>query len=407
MRDVSNKIIYIGKATNLKSRVRSYFTGKANTNLKNSFLIKMVRNVEYVLTGNVKDALVLEEALIKRFQPKYNVIWKDDKRYPYLNITNERFPSLKIVRMRNVSGGKYFGPFPDSTDMKKTLRLIYKTFGLRQCGYDLSKRNRECLYYFMKKCPAPCIGKISEEEYSHIIKKVKMFLESRNKELLKILKKEMLKASKEFDFEKAAKLRNSVYAIENTLEKVGFKETKIDNILMNIDRESYVLALSKFFNKNIRRIEGFDVSDISGKHAVGSMVVFNNGVPEKKSYRKFRIKTVGKIDDTEMIGEIVKRRYTGSLAGKMLLPDLIIIDGGKGQLGSAASVLDKCFKGNEMPALVAIAKNKEELFFKNIAQSTILPKNSLVLNLIKHIRDEAHRFAVSYHRHLRNKENLR
>lgn len=402
MRDPSGKIIYIGKASNLKSRVKSYFAGNINIGLKNSFLVKMVRNIEYVLTENVKKALVLEESLIKRFQPKYNIIWKDDKRYPYLNITNERFPSLKIVRMRNTGGGKYFGPFPDAAAMKKTLRLIYKIFGLRQCRYDLSKRKKECLYYLMKKCPAPCTGKISEKEYACITKKVKLFLEGRNKKLMRLLKKEMSEASKNLDFEKAAELRNNIYAIENTLEKVDFRETTIDDILLNVDRNSYISDISGFFKKEIRRIEGFDISSISGRYAVGSMVVFDNGVPEKKSYRKFRIKTTcGKADDTGMLGEIVKRRYTGSLAGKMPLPDLIVLDGGAGQLSSAVSVMSGCFSGKETPEIVAIAKGKEALFLKDKQESIILPKNSFTLNLIKYIRDEAHRFAISYHKHLR------
>ncbi|MDD5688400.1 MAG: excinuclease ABC subunit UvrC [Elusimicrobia bacterium] len=400
MRDNSNKIIYVGKATSLKNRVKSYFSNR-EINLKNSILIKAVKNIEYILTKNAKEALILEEAFIKRFQPKYNIIWKDDKRYPYLNITKEKYPSLEIVRTKKINGGKYFGPYPEATEMKSTLKLIYKIFGVRPCRYNLDKRKNECLYYFMKKCPAPCIGKITEKEYLNIITKVKMFLSGKNKLLLKTLEKEMTAAKNNLEYEKAAKLRNTIFAIKNTLEKVNFKEITIDDVLLNIDMPSYLQDLSAFLNKNINRIEGFDISNISGKTAVGSMVVFENGVPKKMDYRRFKIKTVKQINDFEMLGEIINRRYGGSLAKNTLLPDLIVIDGGKGQLTAAVSVLSKYFTDNQMPKVVAIAKKNEELYFIGNSKPVILSKNSLALNLIKYVRDEAHRFAISYHKYLR------
>lgn len=403
MRDSSSRIIYIGKATSLKERVKSYFT-EGEKSFKNSCFVKMIKNIGYILTDSVKDALVFEESLIKRFQPKYNVMWKDDKRYPYIKVTSEKFPSLNIVRAKKNDKGDYFGPYPDAADMKKTLKMVRNIFRLRPCRYNLEKRKRECLYYFIKKCPGPCIGKISEKEYYHIVANVILFLRGRNKKLLESLEREMGSAKKNLQFEKAAKLRNTIFAIKNTLEKVNIKEITLKDILMNVDRDAYLNDLSKLLGKKtVGRIEGFDISNISGNLSVGSMVVFSDGKPDKKEYRKFRIKTVNRIDDFAMISEVIKRRFCGILASKTTVPDLIIIDGGKGQLSSAVSKLKKCFDTAEIPKVIAIAKKNEELFFPEKPEPVILPKNSLALNLIKHIRDEAHRFAVSYHKLLRKK----
>lgn len=408
MRDLSGRIIYVGKATSLKSRVRSYFFDTEKS-LKNSLLVKTIKNIDYILATNVKESLVLEESLIKRFQPKYNVMWKDDKRYPYIKITDDKFPFLNIVRTKKNDGKTYFGPYPDSDDMRKTLKLTQEIFGLRPCRYNLEKRKKECLYYFIKKCQAPCIGKISEKEYSYFIDNAIMFLSGKNQKLLKSLEKEMTAAKKKLRFEEAAKLRNIIFAIKNTLEKISIHEITLKDILINADRDAYLNDLSKLLGKKtVGRIEGFDISNISGKFAVGAMVVFTDGKPDKKEYRKFRIKTVNKIDDFAMISEVIKRRFCGTLASKTTVPDLIIIDGGKGHLSSAVAELKKCSDfcqgaENKIPKIIAIAKKNEELFFPESSKAIILSKNSLALNLIKYVRDEAHRFAISYHKLLRKK----
>lgn len=409
MRDSSGKIIYVGKATSLKSRVKSYFIDTVKS-LKNSLLVKTIKNIDYITTTNVKEALVLEESLIKRFQPKYNIIWKDDKRYPYIKITDEKFPFLNIVRTKKNDGKTYFGPYPDSSDMRKTLKLTQKIFGLRPCKYNLEKRKKECLYYFIKKCQAPCIGKTSEKEYSLSISNAIMFLSGKNQKLLKLLEKKMTDAGKKMRFEEAAKLRNIIFAIKNTLEKINIKEITLRDILIDADRDAYLNDLSKLLGKKtVGRIEGFDISNISGNLSVGSMVVFTDGKPDKKKYRKFRIKTVkGLINDFAMISEVIKRRFCGTLASKTAVPDLIIIDGGKGQLSSAVSELKRCGgfwrdSKDKIPKIMAIAKKNEELFFSENSKPLILSKNSLALNLIKYVRDEAHRFAISYHRLLRKK----
>jgi len=400
MRDSSCKIIYIGKATSLRARVNSYFLDNIK-DFKNTFLAKTVRNIEYVLTNNEKEASILEESLIKRFQPKYNIIWKDDKRYPHIKIKKGKYPSIDVVRVKKSDGAKYFGPYPDSADMQHTLKFAIKIFGLRPCKYDLSKRKKECLYYFINKCPAPCIGKIGEKEYSNLINKVKMFLSGKNKKLFRTLKNEMNTAKKNLEFEKASKLRNTIFAVKNTLTKTNFKETTIDNILLNIDRTSYLADLSQMLKHKIYRIEGFDISNISGKYPVGSMVVFNNGFPDKSEYRKFKIRTVKQINDYEMISEVINRRYSGSLTENTQIPDLILIDGGKGHLSAAVSSLKRIPKLKKMPKVIALAKQNEEIFIQNNPNPVTLSKNSLALNLLKHIRDEAHRFAISYHKQLR------
>jgi len=410
MRDLSGRIIYVGKATSLKSRVKSYFIDTEKS-LKNSLLVKTIKNIDYILTANVKEALILEESLIKRFQPKYNVLLKDDKRYPYIKITDDKFPFLNIVRTKRHNGGTYFGPYPDSSDMRKTMRITRKIFGLRPCKYNLEKRKKECLYYFIKKCQAPCIRKIDEKSYHHIVANVIMFLRGKNQELLKSLEKEMTAAKKKLQFEEAAKIRDMIFAIKNTLEKINIKEITLKDILINADRDAHIKDLSDLLGKKIKRIEGFDISNISGKFAVGSMVVFTDGKSDKKEYRRFRIKTVkGLIDDFAMLSEVIKRRFCGSLASKTAAPDLIVIDGGKGQLSSALNELGKCpdfcQSNKKIPKIISIAKKEEKLFLPKNPQPVILPKNSLALNLIKYVRDEAHRFAISYHKLLRKKSAL-
>ncbi|HAX61511.1 MAG TPA: excinuclease ABC subunit C [Elusimicrobia bacterium] len=402
MRNLSGRIIYVGKASSLKSRVRSYFIDTEKS-LKNSLLVKTIKNIDYILTTNVKEALILEESLIKRFQPKYNILWKDDKRYPFIKITNEKFPAIIISRRKKPDGGKYFGPYPDVIDMKNTLKLAIKNFGLRPCRYNLEKRKKECLYYFIKKCQAPCIGKISEKEYSYFVGNAIMFLSGKNQKLLESLEKKMADAKKKLQFEEAAKLRNIIFAIKNTLEKINIKEITLKDILINADRDAYLNDLSKLLGKKtVGRIEGFDISNISGKFAVGSMVVFTDGKPDKNEYRKFRIKTVNKIDDFAMTAEIIKRRFCGTLA-KTTIPNLIIIDGGLGQLNAAKNELEKCFDTEKIPKIIAIAKKNEKLFFPESSKPIVLSKNSLALNLIKYVRDESHRFAISYHKLLRKR----
>ena len=401
MRDSAGRIIYIGKASSLKKRVASYFRGNTS-GLKNALLVKTLRNIDYIVTNNTKEALIFEESLIKRFLPKYNVMWKDDKKYPFLKITDEGFPRIAVERKIRLHG-RYFGPYPDVTDMKKTLGFLYKTFRIRPCKYNIEKRKEPCLYYSIRKCSAPCIENISKEDYTHNINDAAMFLSGRNKELLKSIEQEMTDAKNKLDFEKAAQLRDKLFAIKNTLEKINFRQITSEELLLNIDPASYTADLSKLLNKKINRIEGFDISNIGGDIAVGSMVVFEDGVPQKNEYRKFKIKTVKYSNDFEMLKEVVGRRYLGTLSKTMGKPDLIVIDGGKGQLSAAFSVINKTFEISGIPAVVGIAKKKEELFFPGRPEPVVLPKNSLALNIIRHIRDEAHRFAISYHKLLRGK----
>ncbi len=519
--DQSGRVVYVGKAKNLRKRVLSYFRPRDNLSDKTAIMMKKAKSLDIILTSTEQEAFILESSLIKKYMPRYNIILRDDKQYPCLRLNiKDVYPRLSIVRRIKKDGAVYFGPFSSSSSVRSTYRLIDRVFKLRKCkGMGLPKRTRPCLNYQMGRCLAPCIYKIPEEKYNEIVKQVRLFLDGRNSELIRHLKKDMVNASEQLDFENAAIIRDQLRAIEKTVErqnvvsrgledqdilgllkkenlfqlvclyvrkgymvgsrnyffnvpgdsssevmesfikqyysrevfipeKILISETIDDLVpvtewlgalagkkivihrplrgeklrLVNLavlNAENLLAARKKFqdedlmkfvqqhfnLNKTPRFIEGMDISNIQGDMAVGSIVSFVDGLPHKPGYRNFRIKKVEGIDDYGMMTELVQRRVAHEQ-----LPDLFLVDGGKGHLSCVKSVLNM-----ETPAgatnVVSIAKPNENRHEKH--DKIYLPdrKNPLslrsdhpVLLLMMRIRDEAHRRAISYHRKLRAKK---
>ena len=530
--DKDGEIIYVGKAKNLKRRVYSYFH-KQHDSVKTNVLVSQIEKLEYIITDSEVEALILESHLIKKHKPRYNILFKDDKKYPYFLITDEDFPRIQVVRKKNLNPdkGRFYGPYTDVGAMYATLDFLKRLFPLKQCKTPKFS-NRPCLYYHIGKCLAPCQGKVTPEEYQKLIHQVELFLSGKQTELLQQIQIQMQKYAEAEQFEKAAKMRDSYLDLQKTLErqKVVYENTKLnediiallyeDGILAivimmiregrlidkkdfvyfveDIDktgyfetffreyytnlkleypdkivsrdleeigdkelyqdwlkvisgkkitinygrgrgkyRELYELALKNASNllENARlkkmaqirddfnevgsylaeklhltnfpnRIECYDISHIQGTNTVASMVVFQNGLPKKSAYRKFKIKTTeGKPDDFLSMKEVLSRRLSRLGEPKWEKPDLIIIDGGKGQLSSVMQIVEemgvKTGKGGI--DFVSLAKREEEVFLPHQSESILLPRNSNALYLIQRIRDEAHRFAITFHRDLRSK----
>ena len=387
-KDSSGKILYIGKAKSLKKRVRSYFT--RDLSAKTQALVAKIADIEYALTPNESQAQILEASLIKDRQPPYNITLKDDKSFPWIKISNEEFPVISVCRKKKQKedNGLYFGPYTNPRLLRQAIKLIRRVFGFRSC----KKMPKDtCLYYRLSLCPAPCAGKISHRKYREIINNIVMFLDSRYEELLKHLAARMQEASLLQRFEEASKIRDQI----NALSIIGQGKPGV-NTLTGIEGLQRLLKL----NRPPNRIEAFDISNISGQQACGSMVSFYNGIPDKENYRRFRIKTVGSIDDYGMLQEVLRRRYNRLIKENAVLPDLILIDGGKSHILTAYRITKEL--GIDIP-IVGIAKEKENIYTINQGYPLKLEEGSAALNLIRRIRDEAHRFAVVYHRVLRRK----
>ncbi len=507
MKDRENKVIYIGKAASLRDRVSQYFREQGSP--KTQMLVKNLEELEYIVTENEVEALVLESNLIKEHTPRYNVRLRDDKAYPYIKITNEEYPHICIARRREQDGAQYFGPYPSSKAVRKLIRMA-SSFGIRRCRKKLPCP--PCLNYYIKQCAAPCLGEVTKEEYLDIIKNVTSFLKGKRSQLIHDMKAEMEKLAEEQEYEAAARIRDQINALEelslkqrvsvpsqkeqdiiayavsdntgslqifhisegklkgrdtfslNTAnsdeaevvssfikqyyqdiappeeiiipieikdesifrwlsERGSLLKTpknKVEKGLMNLARDNAgmlllqkMLAETKGKNEALLSlqkalslpvlpsiIEAFDISNISGTDATGSLVVFRNGEPDKKNYRRFRIKTVEGADDFAMMGEVIARAYTRRKKEGKGMPDLILIDGGKGQLNAALAALSGL--GLRLNA-AAIAKEFEYIFIPERETPIILPKDSPALILLQRIRDEAHRFALGYHRKLRGK----
>ncbi|HUW22801.1 MAG TPA: excinuclease ABC subunit UvrC [bacterium] len=417
MKDITGRVIYVGKAKSIRKRIPAYFQSPSTYSPRTFALISNVRDLQYIVTRNEKEALILENELIKYFHPKYNIALRDDKTYPHLKLTiDEDFPKLVMARIskkervkHRMPGIKYFGPYPDVSSLKRTLKTIQRIFPLVKCSksFFLARRKEgnpsSCLDFHLGQCLAPCVEWISKEDYRKIVEKVVLFLSGKGESLLKKLKEEMKGASRQLDFEKAKIFRDQIGAIQSISQRVNLRQVEKQK-LKAAGKGEILIELQKAIElENLpERIEAFDISDIYGDSAVGSMVVFSGGKPENKSYRKFKIKMVTGIDDVGMMKEVIHRRYTRLIKEKGLLPDLILVDGGKGQVNGAKGVLNELGLGT-IP-VVGLAKGEELIFLPQRSRPIRLPFSSPVLHLIQHIRDEAHRFAIRYHRLLRKKK---
>ncbi len=399
MKDGSGHVIYIGKAVSLRKRVQSYFRPTRGVPSKTDVLVNEIRAVDHIETFSEAEALLLEASLIKKYQPKYNVELKDDKSYPYIEITGEPFPRISLVRRiafergqeRAAKGAVYYGPYVSAGLVREALTIIRRIFHFRTCD---PFPKEACLDYHIGLCDAPCIGNITKKDYARNIRKARLVLEGEKDILYKNLKKEMEDMSRDHEFEQAAKVRDQIRAIgalySGTRDINYFKEAEQLQRALNLPRLP-------------ERVETFDISNIMGNQAVGSMVSFFNGKPDKSNYRRFRIREVEGIDDFQMLAEVIRRRYSRLKREGLIFPDLIIVDGGKGQLSAAVEAL--ALLEVQIP-IIAIAKREEEVFLPRKRDSVRLAQDSLALQLVQRMRDEAHRFAIVYHRQLRAKGML-
>ena len=522
-----NEIIYVGKAKILKRRVKSYFN-KKHDSVKVQVLVSQIDRLEYIITNTEVEALILESHLIKKHKPRYNILLKDDKKYPYFLVTDEDFPRISVVRKKNINPekGRYYGPYTDVRAMYSTLDFLKKIFPLKQCKTPKFK-DRPCLYYQIGRCMAPCQNLVTSEEYKNIVHQAELFLAGKQTELMKQLMEQIQKYSDTLQFEKAARLRDSYLDLKKTLEKqkVVYENTKLNEDVISLMTEDGIFAIvilmvregrlidkkdfvyeveeedrTEFFatffkeyystlslefpdkvisneleavgekalyeewleilagkkvkisygksaqgkelqslaDKNAKvvldnakiakmskirddfneigsylaeklrlknfphRIECYDISHIQGTNTVASMVTFINGLSKKSEYKKFKIKTTeGKPDDFLSMKEVLTRRLSHLGEKNWDKPDLMIIDGGKGQLSSVMEIIKEL--GVEGIDVVSLAKRNEEVFLPKQSEPVILPRNSSALFLFQRIRDEAHRFAITYHRNLRSK----
>ncbi len=527
MKDASGRIIYVGKAKSLKNRVRAYFHDTSPYHPKISALISKISDFDVLATDSEMEALILEANLIKQHKPRYNVNLKDDKRYPYLKVTDEPFPRVLVVRRVKKDRAKYFGPHTNVKAMRNTLKMLRKVFPIRSCNYALpsSRKIKLCLDYHINRCLGPCEGKVSPEEYREIVRDVLLFLSGKNSLLMEHLKGRMSEYSAREEFERAAQARDQLRALESVTEKqkvasveqpdrdivafardgkdisvvalqiregvltgrqnfhlVGLKESADSEILSNFLRQYYmhsavippeiilpaaiddqqmienwlrsrregqvriivpqrggkvkllemagynarlsldelllqrseekkkvppaVEALKKDLYLSVppRKIAAFDISNLGPTDAVGSLVFFEEGRPKKSRYRRFKIRSVEGQDDFAMMAEVVCRYFAGLAQEKKGFPDLVLIDGGKGQLSAALYALSGL--GMEKQDVVALAKRLDEVFLPQRSSPLMIEKGSASLTLLQRIRNEAHRFAIQYHRKLRKKRTI-
>ncbi|MCK4240345.1 MAG: excinuclease ABC subunit UvrC [Candidatus Atribacteria bacterium] len=420
-KDKANKIIYVGKANSLKSRVSSYFSNSSQRSLKANKMVKEIMDVEYIPTSSEVEALILESKMIKNNNPYYNTQFKDDKSYPYIKITlGEDFPQIffhrKINQEKKEDKAIYFGPFVGAEDTRAVIKVIRQIFKIRGCRKKNLREARICLDYQIGLCSAPCAKMISKTEYQKRVKEICLFLAGGKKRLLHNFYQEMKEASNHINYEKAAKIRDKIKSLEEILKSQELnyysKDKGNEYFLKKIEEveeseikkgKRAIFDLKRKLNLKIlpEKIEAFDISNIQGKLPVGSLVVFEKGRPKKQDYRRFKVKKVNRIDDYAMLQEVVERRYKRLLSEGKELPDLILIDGGRGQLVAVEKILNTL--SLELP-VISIAKKEEEIFKPEVYEPIILPPDSEALFLLQRIRDEAHRFAITYHRRIRSKE---
>jgi len=377
MKSKRKEILYIGKATCLRRRVNSHFSSRSS--LKNSIFLESVCDVDYIECSTPEQALILEAALIKERKPRYNIALRDNKSYSYIGVTREKFPRIFITRLRKKTSDFKFGPYPKAGVLKSALMLIRKVFPYRSCK---TIPRSACLFFHLKLCPAPCAGNIDFLDYKANIENICKILKGERKRMVKGLENKMNRLAKKENFEEAAEIRDKLLAIDN-LYKGRPKVHEIISLkeILNLPQLPLV-------------IEAIDISSLGSRDSAGSVVVFKDGVSDKNSYRRFLIKEVKEQDDYSMIREVVRRRYSRLVNENSRLPDLVVIDGGRGHVRAAKKELDSL--DLKIP-LIGIAKRNEEIWFFSRSKPLVIPKDSPCLHLIQRIRDEAHRFAHKYH----------
>lgn len=393
-KDAQGRSLYVGKALSIRNRVLGHFRFFGETFSKEGILLAQVRKIEHIRTPTEAEALLLESSLIKELQPKYNQALRDDKSYPYLKITAEEYPRLLVVHGRRADGAKYFGPYTSVRLLREAVKILRNEFLFRLCKKMPKKL---CLAYHIGQCRGPCAGCQTRESYLQSVKEAQRYLTGSRDTLVRTLSRRMKQHAARREYEQAKILYDEIRAL-GSLGEYRAAPTDASPGLLQEFQTTFSLPTIP------RHMECFDISNLFGREAVGSMAVFREGKPSKGEYRHFRIKTVGVIDDYRMIREVVRRRYERVLKERLALPDVVLIDGGKGHLNAAREELD-ALNLKQLPVL-SIAKQKEFIFSDKRLSPYVLPARSQILQLIQRLRDEAHRFAIGYHRRLHRKKVL-
>lgn len=412
MKDASGLVIYIGKAKNLRNRAASYFLQAATVEERTATWIHEIADIDFMECSSEVDALLTENRLIKDIQPRHNKDLKDDKSFPYLMIsTHEDFPRVEVTRTPKSHGAKLYGPFTSAGQLRGAIQVMQRVFKFRTCALDIEENDprwqwfRPCLLASIKQCTAPCNLRISKEDYRRDIRRLQTFLDGGSSRLLAQMREEMAEASKLLEFEKAARLRDEIQLLEN-LDRRGEIDTHAQPEVFHIDPKKGLRGLRKILNlsEEPRVIEGVDIAHLGGQDTVASLVQFIDGLPFKPGYRRYKIQSVDGIDDFRSIHEVVMRRFRKLEDEQQSFPNLLMIDGGKGQLNAALAAFRD--EGITPPTLVSLAKREEEIYRPGESEPIRLSRHSYALRLLQYVRDEAHRFAQHYHHILRRKSTL-
>jgi len=412
IKDEAGRVIYVGKAKNLRARAGSYFLKAAAEDRRTADLVREIRDIDFLEAESEVDALLLESRLVKDVQPKFNSDLKDDKTFPYLQITtHEDFPRVEFTRTPRLKGVKLYGPFTSAGSLRGAIVVLQRIFKFRTCTLDIDADDerwrwfRPCLLASIDQCTAPCNLRISKEDYRRDIARLKTFLDGGKQRLVQEMRGEMLAASEQLEFERAARLRDEIRLLE-TLDQRGDLEEHVQPEVFLVDPKKGLAGLQKVLGLPAppRVIEGVDIAHLAGNETVASLVQFIDGLPFKPGYKRYRIKTVDGIDDFRSIHEVVSRRFARLVREGSTLPDVFLVDGGKGQLSAALDAVASL--GIEPPCMISLAKREEEVFVPGHSEPLRLSRDSFSLRLLEYVRDEAHRFAQHYHHLLRGRRTL-
>ena len=410
MKDAAGTVIYIGKAKSLRSRAGSYFNKEAAIDQRTCELVKQIADIDFIPCESEVDALLRESRLIKDIRPKFNKDLKDGKSFPYLQIrTREEYPRVEVTRTPRRRGVRLYGPFLSNSKLKDALNVLQRVLKFRTCTLDIRSDQtqwnyyRPCLLHSIRQCTAPCNFRVSKEDYRKQIQKLVMILEGKSAKLFRRMGREMLEASTAMQYERAGRIRDEMAALRK-LELRGDVDKDVQPEVFHIDPKKGLLGLKKVLglSKVPRTIEGMDIAHLQGSETVASLVSFLDGLPFKDGYRRFKIKTVEGVDDFASMREVVSRRFKRMSDDGSIFPDILLIDGGKGQLSAAMDAFEAM--GITPPTVISLAKQQEEIFVPGQAESIKLGKNAAALRLLMYVRDEAHRFAQNYHHTLRRKK---